>query len=71
VLLGAEDAVQISSGRVNRAKLVYRLPDGVIYLPTLDLRKSHGIGLELRCAQKDGTVTVTDVLPPFDPRADA
>jgi hypothetical protein len=64
VLLGAEDAVQISSGRENRAKLVYRLPDGVMYLPTLDLRKSYGIGLELRCAQKDGTVTITDVLPP-------
>jgi hypothetical protein len=36
----------------------------VIYLPTLDLRGSYGVGLELRCAAKDGTVTVTDVLPP-------
>jgi hypothetical protein len=62
--LAADDAVLISSGRFNRCKLLYRLPDGVIWLPTLNLKETHGVGLELRCASKDGAVTVMDVLPP-------
>ena len=40
------------------------LPDGVIWLPTLNLRECHGVGLELRCAAKDGSATVVDVIPP-------
>lgn len=60
-LLGADDAVQISSGRENRAKLLYKLPEDVEWLETL---KPKGSGVELRCAAKDGTTTVQDVLPP-------
>lgn len=60
-LLAAEDAVQISSGRENRAKLLYDLPESVDWLPTL---KPPGSGIELRCANRDGTKTLQDVLPP-------
>lgn len=60
-LLAADDAVQVSSERVNRAKLIYRLPAGVSWLPT---HRIEGIGLELRCATRDGLATVQDVLPP-------
>lgn len=59
-LLSAEDAVQIKSGRPNRAKLVYRLPIGIGALPTT---KTPGGAIEFRCASHDG-VTVQDVLPP-------
>lgn len=59
-LMMRDDAVQIISGRANRAKLLYRLPDGVEPLPT---KKLDAIGLELRCATSDG-LTVQDVLPP-------
>ena len=56
-LLDAPDAVQISSGRYGRAKLLYRL--------TRPLRtlKPAGSGLELRCATANG-LSVQDVLPP-------
>ncbi len=54
-LLAAPDAVQIVSGRPNRAKLLYRLPKGVKPLPH---RKLADGALELRCAG------VQDVLPP-------
>jgi hypothetical protein len=60
-LLKRADAVQITSGRPNRAKLLYRLSDGVKLLPTI---KPHGSGLELRCATRDGQRTAQDVLPP-------
>ncbi len=60
-LLMAEDAVQVVSGKPNRAKLLYRLPVGVEYLPT---KQPPGSGVEFRCANDDGTVTVQDVLPP-------
>ena len=60
-LLMAEDAVQIHSGKPNRAKLLYRLPAGLSYLPT---KQPPGSGVEFRCANDDGTVTVQDVLPP-------
>lgn len=59
--LSAEDAVQIRSGRPNRAKLLYRLPAGVEWLPT---QQPEGSGLELRCASRDGATTLQDVLPP-------
>lgn len=54
------DAVQITSGRKNRAKLLYRLPEGVEPLPTKKLNNVH---LELRCATSNG-LTMQDVLPP-------
>jgi hypothetical protein len=54
-LLDARDAVQIDSGRPNRAKLIYRLPPKVAPLPH---RKLADGALELRCAG------VQDVLPP-------
>lgn len=57
----APDAVRVSSGRPGRGRLTYRLPPGVSWLPTL---KPEGSGLELRCATKDGSATVQDVLPP-------
>lgn len=59
-LLLDDDAVQIRSGRANRAKLLYRLPESVDYLPTHKLP----CGLELRCANRDGTSSAQDVLPP-------
>lgn len=59
-LLEADDAVLISSGRQNRAKLLYRLPPDVAWLPTIKPIN----GLELRCANRDGSTTVQDVLPP-------
>ena len=60
-LLFADDAVQIKSGKPNCAKLLYRLPQDVAWLPTFKL---EGVGLELRCASRDGAATVQDVLPP-------
>lgn len=56
-LLAAPDAVKISSGRYNRAKLLYRLKRPMRTL------KPKGSGLELRCATADGK-SVQDVLPP-------
>lgn len=56
-LLKAEDAVMISSGRYNRAKLLYRLKAPMRTL------KPKGSGLELRCATAGGK-SVQDVLPP-------
>jgi len=60
-LLVAPDAVRISSGRPNRGKLLYRLPDGVAPLASKNMAKAAG--LEFRCATVDG-LTVQDVLPP-------
>lgn len=54
------EAVQISSGRAHRGKLLYRLPPGVEPLQT---RMIDAAGLELRCASAEGK-TVQDVLPP-------
>lgn len=53
-------AVRISSGRPNRGKLLFKLPEGVKALRTHPM---HEAGLELRCAASSGT-TVQDVLPP-------
>lgn len=69
-LLCADDAVQIRSGRPNRAKLIYRLPESVDWLPTCKTAPYQTDGqktaqaLELRCAKADGSATVQDVLPP-------
>lgn len=56
-LLSAPDAVQVTSGRTNRAKLLYRMPEP---LPTKKLANG---AFELRSASADG-LTVQDVLPP-------
>lgn len=56
-LLAAPDAVRVSSGRRNRAKLLYRLSKP---LRTL---KPQASGIELRSATAKGT-SVQDVLPP-------
>lgn len=54
------EAVRISSGRANRGKLLFKLPDNVLPLRTHPL---HEHGIELRCAAASGR-TVQDVLPP-------
>jgi hypothetical protein len=61
-LLNADDAVQIVSGRENRAKLLYRLP---IILKTCQITDpvTKEMVLEFRCASANGK-TVQDVLPP-------
>lgn len=56
-LLEAKDAVMITSGRKNRAKLLYRLKTPLpTFKPTLS-------GVEFRCAGKGGG-SMQDVLPP-------
>lgn len=70
-LVAAPDAVQIVSGRVNRAKLLYRLDTPMASTSLCEYQKiSEKTGkmqtfhaFELRCATKDGT-SVQDVLPP-------
>lgn len=62
-LLEADDAVQVISGKANRAKLLYRLPEDVLPLPTVQKGEGASMVFELRCATKEGT-TVQDVLPP-------
>lgn len=58
------DAVQINSGRENRAKLLYRLPEGITSLPTRRLKTPAGATmLEFRCASGSGS-SMQDVLPP-------
>jgi len=65
-LLAADDAVQITSGRPNRGKLLYRLPAGVDPLPTVKVKAPDGaMMLELRCATSSAVSdAVQDVLPP-------
>ena len=67
-LLNAVDNVQIVSGRVGRAKLLYRLPAGVGPIQSYTLKQKTDGGVELtvlefRCATRDG-LTLQDVLPP-------
>ena len=64
-LLDAQDAVQISSGRLNRAKLLYRLPFDSKPMETKQISDpvSKDMVLELRCASSNGK-TVQDLLPP-------
>jgi hypothetical protein len=64
-LLDADDAVQISSGKEDSRKLVYRLPDGVARIPTKQITdaETREMLLEFRCASANG-LTVQDVLPP-------
>ncbi|WP_018715872.1 AAA family ATPase [Brachymonas chironomi] len=65
-LLNADDGVQIVSGRPNRGKLLYKLPDGCQPLPTKKVQCPDGsMMLEFRCAPgKGGSDAVQDVLPP-------
>lgn len=65
-LLAAPDAVRIESGRPGRAKLLYRVPDGMDSSDLVTRRimdASRAVVLELRCAGAHGT-SVQDVLPP-------
>jgi hypothetical protein len=70
-LLAADDAVQISSGREHRAKLLYRLPPGVEPLITKQIKIDGAMILEFRCAATGGS-GCQDVLPPtIHPNTDA
>lgn len=64
-MLDAPDAVQIISGRPNRAKLLYQLPFGATPLTTKQISDSEAgqMILEFRCASANGR-TMQDVLPP-------
>ncbi|MDF9787215.1 DUF3987 domain-containing protein [Polynucleobacter sphagniphilus] len=64
-LLDAEDGVQISSGRPNRAKLLFRLPTAIKQLKTQQITDPVAgvMILEFRCASANGK-TVQDLLPP-------
>lgn len=63
-LLDADDAVQIKSGRIGRAKLLYRQPADVGALRTVQIKGADGeMILEFRCASATGK-TVQDILPP-------
>jgi len=63
-LLHADDAVQINSGRSNRAKLLFRLPSSVTLLNTFKIKNPDGsMMIEFRCAN-DGGSGCQDVLPP-------
>ncbi|WP_027865090.1 DUF3987 domain-containing protein [Massilia alkalitolerans] len=62
-LLGDDDAVQIVSGRSNRAKLIYRLPEGLQPLITKQIKHNGAMILEFRCASSNGA-GCQDVLPP-------
>jgi len=64
VLLMAQEAVVIWSGKKYSMKLLYRLPENVRALETRKISGDDGLtALEFRCASKDGK-TVQDVLPP-------
>jgi hypothetical protein len=57
VLFSAPDAVQISSGRTNRGKLIYKID-----APLITIQPAGG-AVEFRCTARTGN-TVQDVLPP-------
>lgn len=70
-LLDADDAVQITSGRPGRTKLIYKLAPGLVPLESLTIKEMIEVEgkakqitvLEFRCATRNG-LTVQDVLPP-------
>lgn len=63
-LLAATDHVGIISGREGRGKLVYRLPEDIGPIKTLQVKNQAGDTiLEFRCADSGGN-SVQDVLPP-------
>jgi hypothetical protein len=49
-LLTADDAVKVVSGRRNRTKLLYRLPEGVQPPITKQIKQGGAMILEFRCA---------------------
>lgn len=61
-LAAAPDAVCIVSGRPNRGKLLYRMPEGLI-LPSRTVSVDKAVMYELRCGTTEDK-TVQDVLPP-------
>ncbi len=64
-MLESDDAVLIESGRENRTKFLFQLPDDVGVMTTVQVRHpvTNEMVLEFRCASKNGK-TVQDVLPP-------
>ena len=62
-LLDDDDAVQVVSGKANRAKLLYRLPEGCPPLVTKKVTEGGKMLIELRCASNEGK-SLQDVLPP-------
>lgn len=64
-LLEADDAVQVSSGRKGRAKLLYRLQLDAAPIQTKQISdpETGEMVLEFRCASASG-LTLQDVLPP-------
>ncbi|RYE73177.1 MAG: DUF3987 domain-containing protein [Oxalobacteraceae bacterium] len=62
-LLADDDAVQIISGRPNRSKLLYRLPEGMVSPITKQIKRNGTMIIEFRCAPSDGD-GCQDVLPP-------
>ena len=64
-LLNADGAVQIVSGKPNRAKLLYRLPEGSRPMESIKIvgGTPRRAVLEFRCATATG-LTVQDALPP-------
>lgn len=72
-LLAADDAVQIRSGRPNRAKLLFAIPEDVealslrsvqVQAPEANDAGKHPVWIEFRCATACGQKSVQDVLPP-------
>lgn len=61
----ADDGVQIKSGKLGRAKFLFRLPSGVKPMRTVQIKDpaTGNMILEFRCASATG-LTVQDVLPP-------
>lgn len=60
-LLNALDSVRISSGRPNRAKLIYRLTAPLASKKIVEDKQNI---IDFRCATAAGTTSVQDVLPP-------
>lgn len=62
-LMDEPEAVRISSGRPNRAKIIYRLPTGVEPLASKKIIEAKANIIDFRCATSTG-LTYQDVLPP-------
>ena len=63
-LLDDDDALQVVSGKPNRAKLIYRLPVECAPLGTKKVKDGSGrMLIEMRCASSTGS-SLQDVLPP-------
>ncbi|MCG8073860.1 MAG: AAA family ATPase, partial [Candidatus Thiodiazotropha taylori] len=56
-------AVQVSSGRQNHAKLIFKFPLGLESLPSVKIRGKKSDAVDFRCGTANGT-TVQDLLPP-------